>query len=277
MKFPRGSLYLIGGGTLLACIPVVGTAKENVDSLNWSDFWSVLLIVAGVTSVLLTALSLLTRHSVAIVASLALVNWLSAYAPEISGVLRNLTAPVGAQVTFTTAVPLIFLSLLILLSLLPRKLIISAVGVNGLALVAIAAVPLASGQFTKERTVQVAEVREKTIHQPLPEPAEISRELPDIIYIVPDRYGSADVLADIFHYDNMPFLDSLRARGFAIAPEARANYLRTKHSLASTFNMQYLNAFLSYMDGKTNSPKPLYSLIENNLVVRRLRVRPGTS
>src|SRR6185436_13610353 len=39
-------------------------------------------------------------------------------------------------------------------------------------------------------------------------------EKPDVYYIILDAYGRQDVLRDTLHYDNSPFLDALRERGF---------------------------------------------------------------
>ncbi|MEX1072275.1 MAG: hypothetical protein WED86_01125 [Chloroflexota bacterium] len=65
--------------------------------------------------------------------------------------------------------------------------------------------------------------------------------LPDIYWVILDRYGSANVLDKYFDYDNSPFLDELRARGFYIAEHATANYLKTALSMDSSRNMDYLD------------------------------------
>ncbi|MDQ2689129.1 MAG: LTA synthase family protein [Chloroflexota bacterium] len=64
---------------------------------------------------------------------------------------------------------------------------------------------------------------------------------PDIYFLVMDRYAGAETLREQFGYDNSPFLDALRERGFSIAEDAWANYLKTALSLASTLTMDYLD------------------------------------
>ena len=64
---------------------------------------------------------------------------------------------------------------------------------------------------------------------------------PDIYHIVLDRYGNERVLGEYMGFDNREFLNELRGRGFHVADEAYANYIRTTHSLASTLNMVYLD------------------------------------
>lgn len=64
---------------------------------------------------------------------------------------------------------------------------------------------------------------------------------PDIYYLIFDRYGSGQNLAEHYGYDNSPFLDALRERGFYVAEEAHANYIKTPLSLVSSLNMEYLD------------------------------------
>ena len=63
----------------------------------------------------------------------------------------------------------------------------------------------------------------------------------DIWYIVPDRYAGADGLRETYGYDNTPFLDALRERGFEVAEHATASYLKTQFSLVSTLNLEELD------------------------------------
>jgi hypothetical protein len=66
---------------------------------------------------------------------------------------------------------------------------------------------------------------------------------PDIYYIVLDMYVRQDILAEVFNYDNTPFLDSLRDMGFFIAECSQSNYTDTPLSLVTTLNINYLEAF----------------------------------
>jgi hypothetical protein len=66
-------------------------------------------------------------------------------------------------------------------------------------------------------------------------------DLPDVYYIILDAYARADVLAEIYHYDNQPTLDRLRELGFYIADESHSNYNQTFLSIPSSLNMAYIN------------------------------------
>ncbi len=77
-----------------------------------------------------------------------------------------------------------------------------------------------------------------------------SKNLPDIYYIILDRYAREDTLKKVYGYDNADFLSLLAQKGFYIATESQANYIDTTHSLVSSLNMTHLD----YLDtlGKQN-------------------------
>ena len=64
----------------------------------------------------------------------------------------------------------------------------------------------------------------------------------DIFYFIFDRFASAETLNRIYGYDLTPFLEALRARGFYVAEDSWANYLKTPLSLMSSLDMDYLDA-----------------------------------
>jgi hypothetical protein len=66
-------------------------------------------------------------------------------------------------------------------------------------------------------------------------------ELPDIYYIILDRYANVDTLRTIYGYDNEPFMRDLEARGFTIARHAWANYFKTALSLYSSLSMKHID------------------------------------
>jgi hypothetical protein len=95
----------------------------------------------------------------------------------------------------------------------------------------------------------------------------VSDPLPDIYYIVLDRYGRADSLADFYDYDNSHFVDYLTDKGFYVASESTANYVRTLFSLTSCLNMDYLRD----MDPDSGDLYPLNLRLQDNTVQRSLR------
>ena len=106
------------------------------------------------------------------------------------------------------------------------------------------------------------------------EPVRLSPEklaaLPNIYFIICDAYPRADYLLDYFDYDNTPFLDQLRERGFYVADKSRSNYCHTLPSLASTLNLDYLDPEIVPRDYSENVPL-LVPRIQDSLALRTLR------
>ncbi len=95
---------------------------------------------------------------------------------------------------------------------------------------------------------------------------------PDIYWFVFDRYPSERSGRLAYGIEN-PIFDELRARGFYIAENSRANYQRTTFSLASTFSAEYLNG-RGHADifGPTDRSGG-YTRIQNSNVARFLKSR----
>ena len=89
---------------------------------------------------------------------------------------------------------------------------------------------------------------------------------PDIYYIILDAYGRADVLKEMFAYDNTPFLDSLKARGFYVAQCSQSNYGQTMLSLTSSLNFDYLDSLTSALTPDEDTRAPLRALGQYNQV-----------
>ncbi len=62
---------------------------------------------------------------------------------------------------------------------------------------------------------------------------------PNVVVLVVDGYARADVLADLYGFDNTAFLDALTERGFLIRDDAIANYSVTHTSLSSMMAADY--------------------------------------
>ena len=110
----------------------------------------------------------------------------------------------------------------------------------GLVLVAlIAIVPTEVEQFTAASTAAAAP--ELSPAPAASDPGEGSKALRDIWVLVFDRYGSAESLRLNYGIEEK-LTPWLADRGFHITPDAHANYQRTSFSLASSLNLDYLEA-----------------------------------
>ncbi len=102
------------------------------------------------------------------------------------------------------------------------------------------------------------------------------RPLPDVYYIVPDRYAGPATLRDRFGVDNEPFLAALEQRGFAVARNAHANYTKTPLSLGSALNLEFLNGEKLAEEALDGSDRgPAHRLLRDPQVVPRALKRLG--
>ena len=74
---------------------------------------------------------------------------------------------------------------------------------------------------------------------------------PDVYVIVLDGYGRADVLRELFGFEN-DLVPVLRANGFFVGDRAAANYSQTALSLASALNVEYLAALGPVVRNRTD-------------------------
>ena len=91
----------------------------------------------------------------------------------------------------------------------------------------------------------------------------------DVYWIILDRYGSGGVLSEFYDFDNSAFLDALRERGFYVAAESRANYLKSALTISSTLKMDYHDPeSLSEQAASPDDFGPLYRMLGDALPVQ---------
>jgi len=102
-------------------------------------------------------------------------------------------------------------------------------------------------------------------------PSKKPAKLPDIYYIVVDRYADSKTLSDIYGFDNKDFLDYLINKGFYVANGSSSNYLKTAHSLASSLNMTYINGLSKKLGQGSDNWLPLFDMMQNHAAWRFLK------
>jgi len=85
---------------------------------------------------------------------------------------------------------------------------------------------------------------------------------PDIYVIILDGYGRQDVLQNIYEHDNSQFIDWLEKRGFYVADDSHSNYVQTPYTMASFWNLEYLQTW----DSSYEYAQYLYEPIQHNRV-----------
>jgi hypothetical protein len=94
---------------------------------------------------------------------------------------------------------------------------------------------------------------------------------PDVLYVILDGYGRSDVLGSSYGYDNAPFVDFLRSRGFYVAESATSNYSRTLLSLISSLNMDYVDQVLDPDELARASRQTFAEVLEGSRVFELFR------
>ena len=87
---------------------------------------------------------------------------------------------------------------------------------------------------------------------------------PDIYYIILDGYGRADILQQLYGFDNTAFLTFLQDNGFYIAERSTSNYAQTALSLSSSLSFQYLDELITRLGSEVRTIMPLREMITHN-------------
>ncbi len=103
---------------------------------------------------------------------------------------------------------------------------------------------------------------------PASRPSDLPADRPDIYLIILDAHGRSDTLKQLYNYDNTPFLNHLRDRGFYIASDSTGNYCYTDLAVSALLNSRYINEFANSID---LSFTPLHPLLRHSAVVSTLK------
>lgn len=97
-------------------------------------------------------------------------------------------------------------------------------------------------------------------------PAAPPASRPDVYYLILDRYANERVLREQYGFDNGPFLEELRSRGFTVLDDIVSNYPRTIPSLASSLNMGYLSRLAEVEGPDSQAWGAIMALVERSRV-----------
>lgn len=90
-----------------------------------------------------------------------------------------------------------------------------------------------------------------------------SSSLPDIYYIIFDRYANSKILKEYFNYDNTEFTNYLEKKGFFVAYESTANYPKTFLSLGSSLNLNHLDFIVKKVGEESRDQTITYDLLND--------------
>ena len=117
---------------------------------------------------------------------------------------------------------------------------------NGFSVLLLVAVVLTAW---RDGAIDVA-VRELMWRAPEPV-SQANGNSPNIYILLLDGYPRADTLAERYDFDNRPFLEELRDRGFDVAERSRTNYMFTQLVLLSMLHLEPVDAVA--LEGPLNS------------------------
>lgn len=95
--------------------------------------------------------------------------------------------------------------------------------------------------------------------------------LPDIYYIIPDRYANDTMLSETYDFDNSQFLNFLKDKGFYVARESFTNFPKTHLSLASSLSFEYINYLTKELGENSGDYTPAFRLVQDNKLARILK------
>lgn len=98
-------------------------------------------------------------------------------------------------------------------------------------------------------------------------------QTPDIYCIVLDSYGRADVLRELYHYDNAPFLEELERLGFTIPTQSRGNYIETTLAIPSLLNGNYVDQIQLPNRVQPSAPDWPREAVDQNRIAASLRTK----
>lgn len=130
---------------------------------------------------------------------------------------------------------------------------------TGLLLLALPLIQLTSFAL-RQNTSQTAQADSSVLR------LTASTQPPDIYYIILDGYGRSDILKNEYGFDNSDFLDGLRGLGFEIAECSQSNYAQTQLSLASSLNLNYIDALSDRFVPGSDDRTGLDTLIHHSVV-----------
>ena len=256
---------------LLASFLWLSSYAANQDELFFRDVMAAGLVITGATALLVAVLWATTRNRglSGIVAVLVVIGL--AYYGRVFDGIEGLVGGGLSKGAFLALWCALFLGSLVYV-VAKRSQYEGLTKTLNIVSLALIAVPLGTLLLGATGSKQIAEAKAGPL---LPDPGHTEGpvQLPDIYYLVFDRYADNRTLQERFDFDNGPFLDALRRDGFYVTDRSRANYTKTAHSLASSLNLQHLDALSAEVGPGSSDWKPVYELLKDNQVARYLKAQ----
>jgi hypothetical protein len=253
---------------LFAAYPALFLYSQNLGEVAADDVLPALLVLVAGALVALVALSLVFRdpRRAAIVVSVVAIAFLA-----YGFVDRGLPSFVPVSVQQVGWIALIVASIVVAVRIRDRlPAVTTALNAMSLILVALTLIEIVPHVAA---TMGTARVDESPVASGAAATTAPTTKPRDIYYIVLDRYGSAKAIDLDYQIVDNDMYGWLADRGFTVAANSHANYVKTSLSLASTLRMDFLDDIAARM-GKTNDDQgPIDAVLQDHPVGRFLQAR----
>ena len=214
---------------VLSAFPILFLYAHNIDEFNLGVVFAPLGVTFGAAALLIVGLRLFTKNlrKAAMVVSLLTAAFFSyghvrtAIPPFAFSFFGRISGPNSILLPGYLLACVVGVVLLVRTkrSLQSATKVLNALSIGLIFIPLVTIVPWEVGRFSGN-----GEFRDKSSVQKGSVSPDQKDDLPNIFFIVLDAYARADILNEIYGYDNEPFLKSLEQRGFYVARRATSNY-----------------------------------------------------
>jgi hypothetical protein len=167
---------------------------------------------------------------------------------------------------FLLPIWLIFTILFLFLTLRNRKSLLRETKVLNVFAAILIALPLFQLGYTTISIARNSQLNSAAVKNLEGHTGIVTEVKPDVYYIILDMYARDDILLERYKYDNSDFLTELEEMGFKIGRCSVTNYNMTELSMASSFNMEYLQTLGKQYSAGNSDRSGLPSLIHYSRV-----------
>lgn len=250
----------------------------NIDGMDsrqiWSPLFLTLLLVIG--GFLIVYGLLRNVHLSSLLSTVAVASFFSYGHIKVlfESILSDSQAAIATVVVYAIVYALLGWLLLTKRMGWVDKKSIQILSIVGAVLVSTTLIQIIPVELHRQQVRQTA----KSAVQSLPQPANseeqstaTSSQLPDIYYIVLDRYAASKTQSEIYDHDNSQFDQALTEAGFYVADQSRANYPKTLFSLPSALNLDYLQNIIDVNDPDNSDADTAAVLFSNHRLGRIMK------
>jgi len=254
---------------LFAFFPVLFLYSHNIEEVSFDVVFVPLVLSLGLTCIVWIIFKLLLKNK----QKAALLTFLFMFMFFSFGhflnllnkiVLEKIKIPSLSVIIFW----MILFSLLAVLILRTRKDLNIATSILNVFVGVLILVPLAQILFFHISTLSNSKTITENIESLKLGSSSQKDKLPDIYYLIFDRYANASSLEEYYNYDNSDFIHFLTEKGFYVASKSKCNYYSSHLSLSSSLNMKYLDDLLEKGPIKQ---KVIYRMLKDFKVWRLLK------